>query len=121
MALRSGPGCIDGNTQRIQIGHRFDGHDMLAPHAVDQQIARRGEQKALGIVGNLALRRFEHAHIDFLPQIGDVALVAPIVTQILHQDRLQRQNLADEPSRDGIGFHSYDFAPIAATLKTEHA
>jgi hypothetical protein len=46
---------------------------------------------------NLGARGFEHAHIDFLPQIDDVALVAPIVLQILHQYRFQRYDFAHKP------------------------
>ena len=104
MTVRSGPG-VDGKPERIHIGDDIYRHHLLAPHPVDQKIARSGEHKPLGIIRKLLLGCLENAGINILPEIGDVGAVLPVVLKIMHKDRLQRQNLADEPRRYLVHAH----------------
>ncbi len=92
-----GPRRIHRHAQRIDIGHRLDRHDMFAAHAIDQDVARGAEDEGLGVFRPLGARRLADPHIDLLPEIGDIGLVAPIVLQELHERRLQRQDFMREP------------------------
>src|SRR6185312_4534146 len=63
------------------------------------------------------------AGVNFLAQVDDVALVAPIAVEELHEDRFQRQHFADEPSRNALrtGGHGMlprflSFATVVRTL-----
>jgi hypothetical protein len=81
----------------IEIGSRFDRHHLLVAHTVDEKVFGGHEEILLQPVGHLLYRGDEDARVNLLTQIGDVARIAPIVLEVLHQIRFKRQNLTAEP------------------------
>src|SRR6185437_6362642 len=94
-AIRAG--LVDRDTQRIEIGHRLDGDDLVAAHAVDEKIARHGEHERLDRLRRVLLRGFADERVDVLADVVGIVLVAQTATQELHQCWLQRQNFTDKP------------------------
>src|SRR6185437_8986109 len=97
---------IDCGAERIEIGNSLDGDDLLASHAPDQKMASSSKDKSFSGFRQLLVGRLIDLDVDVLPEICDVALVAPVMLQVLHQSRLQGQHFALEPGIDfGRSYH----------------
>src|SRR6185437_7203815 len=60
---------------------------------------------------------FADLDVDILQDVLDIGPVPPIVLQVLHQRRLQGQNLADKPLlNSGCGHHRSEVALCAVTI-----
>ena len=72
-------------------------HLQCTPSMARMFLGNEETRSALAQIQHLFLGGEADAFVDILPQVGDVASVAPVVLQELHQRRLQRQDLADKP------------------------
>src|SRR6185437_634778 len=97
---------IDRHIQRIKVGYGFYGDDLGTPNAIDQQIACGGEQEGFGLVGQAGLGRLANPRVNLLAKIFYVALVTPVLVQVMHQDRFQRQDFSNEPILYGRRSHT---------------
>ena len=71
-----------------------------------EQVACGREQEGLGGIRWLARRGLVNAHVDFLPQVRDLVMIAPIAIQETHQGLFVRQHFTREPCIDRFSHHA---------------
>ena len=91
---------VDGDVEFVEIGDRFDRHDMFAPNTVNQKVLSDAKDERLGWMRNLLASCLMRADIDVLAEIFDLALIGPLATKVMHQKWFQRQDFPDEPRID---------------------
>src|SRR6185437_7227254 len=71
---------VELDTQAFKVRHSLDRNDAFSASHIDQQIPSGCENKGLGGLWDFAFGRFADANVNFLPEILEVALIAPVVT-----------------------------------------
>ena len=82
----------------FEIGGGIDGNDAGLPGKIDEVIACGSEQKIFGGLRRFKARRAINADVNLMTDVLQLAPLQPIPAKVLHQQRLQGQDLAHKPS-----------------------